>query len=309
MSAAWPLVGHSEAETAFLTAFEGGTLHHGWLVEGPLGIGKATLAKRLAGALLGAAGPDATVDDPVVQKLLASAHPDLRWIHRRPDEKGKRPQDIPVDDIRDLNAFFALRPALGGWRVGVIDSLDELNRFGANALLKTLEEPPPKSVLFLISHRGRQVLPTIRSRCRTLRLSPLSATDTDQVLAAQAGDRDIAAVRDLFPGQPGQILRLSTPSAASAANAAETLLRSLPRPGAAAVSGFIRFGGADEDAFEALAAKSLAWIAAKAEADPRYAKAYLDLAALSAETSNLAMSRAQAAAKLVEGLQKAAQAR
>jgi len=126
---AWPLTGHEAAERAFLDALARARLHHGWLIEGAKGIGKAQLARRLAAYMLGARGNanhplDIPPDAPVARKVIAEGHPDLRWLARRPDDKGKIPQDISVDEIRKLVAFFTLRPALGGWRVGVVDAVD-----------------------------------------------------------------------------------------------------------------------------------------------------------------------------------------
>ena len=309
---AWPLIGHEAAQSAFLSAHETGRLHHGWLIEGPSGIGKARLARKLAAYILGAKCAPGTLDsrpdDPVVQKIEAGAHPDLRWIWRQPDEKGKVKQDIPVDSIRDLNAFFALRPALGGWRVGVIDSLDELNRSGANALLKTLEEPPANCLLILVSHRTRSLLPTIRSRCRLLRLNTLSEQDTRRVLDAS----DHAAAREsttlaLARGRPGRGLSLASPTGLAAANAARNYLRGLPRPSDAAISDVIARCGVDDIAFEAFKAEVFEWLAEKSQSHSAYAQCWLESARLVAEAAEMNMDRTQASAKLIAGLQNAAQ--
>jgi len=232
---AWPLTGHQSAQAAFLSAYESGKLHHGWMLEGPSGIGKSLLARKIVAFILGAECAPGTLDcatnDPIAQKLLAGAHPDLRWLSREPDEKGKIKQDIPVDAVRELNAFFALKPALGGWRIGVIDSIDELNRAGANAILKTLEEPPAHCLILLISHRTRAVLPTIRSRCRLLRLGALSEGETRQVL--DTSDHENAresTTRTLARGRPGHGLKLASKTGIAAANATRTFLRGMPKP-------------------------------------------------------------------------------
>ena len=198
MTSAWPLYGHDAAEASFLASATTGKLHHGWLIEGPSGIGKATMAKRLAAYMLGARGPetsplDADPSDPVARTCLAGGHPDLRVVHRELNDKGKLRQDITVDQIRELTHFFSLKPAQGGWRVGIIDSLDELNRNGANALLKTLEEPPGHSILFLVNHGTTPILPTIRSRCRVLRVSALSDEDTKRAL--ETADVGVVALK------------------------------------------------------------------------------------------------------------------
>ncbi|MEO0983755.1 MAG: DNA polymerase III subunit delta' [Pseudomonadota bacterium] len=313
MSAAWPLVGHAAAERAFLDAHASGRLHHAWLIEGPSGIGKARLAMRFSAFLLGARGPDtapldAAEDDPAVRPLLAESHPDLHWSARRPDEKGKLKQDIPVDEVRALNQFFTLKPALGGWRVGVIDSLDELNRSGANALLKTLEEPPPQAAIFLISHGARPVLPTIRSRCRTLRLNRLSDAETETVLVQEQVNNPAETAR-LAAGRPGQALKFAGATAKGGLTAADTVIKAWPRLNDKAFGDAVKHAGADEAAFEAFSLRVLAWLAEGATDDPKRSGAYLSTSALVAEADALAMPRAQAAAKLVMGLQKAAKAR
>ena len=306
-SIAWPLFGHEAAEQQFLTAWRSGHFHHGWLLEGPSGIGKSLLAKRIAAIALGAQcleedSLDTSAEDPVVQKLMAESHPDLRWVCRRPDEKGKVKQDIPVDDVRALNQFFVLKSGMGGWRVGIIDSLDELNRNGANAMLKTLEEPPNKSLLVLISHGTRPVLPTIRSRCRTLRLASLSEEATLEALkGAGIGDHRDAA--KLARGRPGHGLTMSTPTGMAAANAARTYLRALPKPSDAVLSQTIRTGGADQVAFDAFTGEMMHWLASGAEESPQQSKAWLALSQELSRARGLNMDRTQAAAKMLAALQ------
>ena len=309
---AWPLIGHEVAEASFVSAHRSGRLHHAWLIEGPSGIGKSRLVKRLAGYMLGATGTDerpqdAPTTDPVVQKLEANAHPDLRWLARFPDDKGKLKQDIPVDAIRELNKFFSLKSGLGGWRVGVIDALDELNRSGANAMLKTLEEPPSNTVLFLISHGTRPVLPTIRSRCRRLRLNKLTDDDVSRVLDLISAENAQAA-NELAKGRPGFGLELASAAGLSAANAARSLVKSLPKPGHAALAEAIRAASVDASSYAAFSSEILDWLAREAPTNSDYANAWLSLSRLTSETRDLNMDRAQAAAKLISGLQSAAQA-
>src|SRR5579863_3279342 len=176
------LVGGEAAEAAFLAALERGRLHHAWLVTGPEGVGKATFAYRTARRLLGARpAPEsgllgADPDDPVFRQVAGRAHPDLLVIERdEPDGKPRR--SIPVEEARALPEFFAKSPGRAAYRVAIIDSADELTPNAANAVLKTLEEPPERGVLFLISHRPGALLPTIRSRCRRL---AFVAPPTDQ---------------------------------------------------------------------------------------------------------------------------------
>jgi DNA polymerase-3 subunit delta' len=193
------LYGHSAAEKALLESYRTGRLPHGWLLAGPAGIGKATLAYRMARFVL--ANPEwkmpavqrATslqVDSahPVAHRVAAQAHPDLLILERTINEKtGKLHQEIQVDDVRRTTGFFGSTAAEGGWRVAIVDVVDELNKHGANALLKILEEPPRRALLLLVSHSAARVLPTIRSRSRVLNLRPLSAIDVAHAAAAAIG--------------------------------------------------------------------------------------------------------------------------
>ena len=188
------LFGQAAAESRFLHAAAAGRLHHAWLVTGPRGVGKATLAWRIARTLIaGAAAPTLAMDrsDPVFSQLAALGSPQL-FLCRRPwDEKGERLRTaITVDEVRALKLFLQLSAADGGWRVAIVDSADELNPSAANAILKILEEPPPHSVLLLVSHRPAGLLPTLRSRCRELRCAPLALPDLTAALAAAGAPHD-----------------------------------------------------------------------------------------------------------------------
>ena len=219
------LYGQSAAETAFLTAYNTGRLHHGWLITGPRGIGKATLAWRIARFLLAtpeddgmfAPPPPTTLQipdtHPIARRLLALSEPRLFLLRRPYDEKTERLQrDITVDEVRRLKAFFTLSAADGGRRVAIIDSLDDMNPSAANALLKLLEEPPAKVTLLLISHQPARLLPTIRSRCRELRLSPLTPADLSDALTQAGGEvepEDRTALAELAGGSVGEAFRLT----------------------------------------------------------------------------------------------------
>ena len=304
MGIAWPLFGHRAAEMSFHAAAVSGKLHHGWLIEGPSGIGKARLAQRLAAYMLGARGPedapfDISDDDPVARICLSGGHPDLRIVHRELNDKGKLRQDISVEQIRELTHFFSLKPAQGGWRIGIIDALDELNRNGANALLKTLEEPPEHSVLFLVNHGTMPILPTIRSRCRVLRLGRLSDEDVKAALELVDAPREAVS---LAKGRPGLGVRLSTPSGLASANAARALLRSLPKPNDALVTDAMQSASQDETALQAFLEEILAWLADRAETDAHAAKVWLETSRLSGQARELKMDAAQTASKLIAGL-------
>ena len=304
MRAALPLIGHRNAEAAFISANESGKLHHAWLIEGPAGIGKARLAMRLAAYMLGARGPadsplDAPQDDTVIQSYLAGGHPDQRTVQIELNDKGKPRQDITVDQIRDLNHFFTLRPAMGGWRVGIIDALDELNRNGANALLKTLEEPPASSIMFLINHGSKPILPTIRSRCRTLRLKRLSDDDTAAVLKSVDAPKESLG---LARGRPGLGIRLSSSAGLQAANATRAMLRGMPKPNDALLTAALQTANVDAVAMEAFSAEVLGWLADKADANPVAADAWLRTSRLLGEADELNMEASQTAAKVIAGL-------
>lgn len=304
MSVALPLVGHKEAEQAFLAAHSSGKLHHAWLIEGPTGIGKSRLAFRLAAFILGARGPgdaplDAHEDEPVMQKFLAGGHPDNRIVQLELNDKGKPRQDITIDQVRSLNHFFTLKPAMGGWRVGIIDALDELNRNASNALLKTLEEPPASSIMFLVNHGSKPILPTIRSRCRTLRLNPLSTDDTARVLEMVDAPNE---ARTLARGRPGLGIRLSTPNGLQASNAARALLRSMPKPNDALLTAAVQAANTDSTALQAFSEEVLNWLADRANDNPEAAEAWLRTSRLLGEADALNMEASQTAAKMIAGL-------
>jgi len=306
---ALPLYGHEAAQSEFLSARTSGRLHHAWIIEGLSGIGKARFATRLASLLLGASpvagdAAGAPASDPVMQKILSSGHPDLKHVQRGLNDKGNLKQDITVDQIRELNAFFSLKPAMGGWRIGILDALDEMNANSMNAVLKTLEEPPPQALLFLISHATAPVLPTIRSRCQTLRLRPLSTEDTRAVLEMM----EIEAPGDmtaLVRGRPGRAADLSGAKVLAAASAAQTLVKSMPSPNEAQLSHAILSAGEDEQAFAAFAEAVLGWVSERAETDPDWSQAGFEGQRIVATQRGLHMPPVQAASKLVSCLQTA----
>ena len=219
------LIGQDAAQTAFLNAFNAGKLHHAWLLTGPRGVGKATLAWRIARFLLATpdddggmfAAPQPTTldidpDHPTARRIASGGEGGLKSITRtmNPDTKRMRKQ-IVVDDIRALNGFFQMSSADGGRRVVIIDDADEMNVNAANALLKMLEEPPERATLLLLSHQPSSLLPTIRSRCRTLRLNTLTPAQMAEALDASgvAVEGDPAALAALSGGSVGGALRLS----------------------------------------------------------------------------------------------------
>ncbi len=263
------LVGHAAAEGVLLEAFNAGRLAHAWLISGPRGIGKATLAFRFARFLLahggGSAGslfaeppPDSLYvapDLPVFRRAAAGGNADLLTVERGWDEKkGRLRTEIIVDDVRAVGAFLGLTAAEGGWRVVVIDSADEMNRNAANAVLKVLEEPPRRAVLLLVSHVPGRLLPTIRSRCRRLVLKPL-ADDVVVSLVAKhrpgLGAEDAAELARLSEGSVGRALALAADGGLELYRDLVDLLETLPGLDVAGVHAFgdrVAKPGAD-DAF------------------------------------------------------------
>jgi DNA polymerase-3 subunit delta' len=230
------LMGHDGPQAAFESARARGRLHHAWLLTGPEGVGKATFAYRAARRLLGAPedprqgllGSDPA--HPVCRQIIAHSHPDLLVLERI-GEDGKVRKVIPVDEARTLGEFFSKSPAVAAHRVAIIDAADDLNANAANAVLKTLEEPPPRGVLFLISHSPGRLLPTIRSRCRRLAFQPLD----EEAVAAFARQRAGVNVEDslrlarMSGGAPGRTLTLAAAKAVAMDDAARQLLQDLPQ--------------------------------------------------------------------------------
>jgi DNA polymerase-3 subunit delta' len=189
------LFGHEAARAEFGEALTSGRLHHAWLLVGPEGVGKATLAYHLAREVLalreGDAAPQApTADHPVFRKVAALAHPNLLLIRRSWNDKTKRySQWIGVDEVRRLRSFLGHSAGETGWRVVIVDRADDLNANAANALLKALEEPPLRTLFLLIATAEGRIPVTIRSRCRTLRVTALSEDDLEKAVRA-ALERD-----------------------------------------------------------------------------------------------------------------------
>jgi DNA polymerase-3 subunit delta' len=191
------IVGHDRAVERFASAWASRKLHHAWLLAGPKGVGKASFAHAAARRVLAeAAGPpfdlpgiETDDEHPIVKLIEASSHPDMRWLERLVNEKtGNLARDISVDQVREAGEFLTLTPALSPWRVVVIDTVDELQAAGANALLKMLEEPPANTLFFLVSHAPGRLLPTIRSRCRRLDFQKLDDDAMTSILTEHAPD-------------------------------------------------------------------------------------------------------------------------
>lgn len=200
------MVGHNEARQAFSRALADDRLHHAWLLAGPRGIGKATLALRLAAQVL-AGTPDLPPPEHAIHsQMRRGGHPNLLYLSRTWDQKNKRFRtQLVVDDVRRINGLFAMTAGQGRRRVCIVDAADDMNPSAANAILKTLEEPPRDALFLLVSHSPGRLLPTIRSRCRVLPMHPLGDAEVGTVvdhLGLGTNQKDLAAAVRLSEGSP-----------------------------------------------------------------------------------------------------------
>ncbi|RAK52155.1 DNA polymerase III subunit delta' [Phenylobacterium deserti] len=319
------LQGQAGPEEAFEDARARGRLHHAWLLTGPEGVGKATFAYRAARRLLGAP-PDrahgvlgASPEHPVSRQIIARAHPDL-LVLERVGEDGKPRKVIPVDDARKLSEFFSKSPASAPHRVAIIDAADDLNVNAANALLKTLEEPPPRGVLLMVSHSPGRLLATIRSRCRRLAFGALGLEEAAAFVRAR-GDfnmEESLRLSRMAGGPPGKALQLAAADALAMDDAARALLEHLPRVDEAfTLSLADRFKGGEGQAqfnllFDRLAER-VHGLAANAAAQrmgalDRWAQAWETLQRLPREVEGLNLDRTDALFAALNELRQAARA-
>jgi len=237
------LFGHREAETALLAAYRSGRIPHAWLIGGAPGIGKATLAYRMARFVLTNRDPQAAsvqraetlAVDPnnhVARQITAGAHGGLLVLERSLNDRGVMRTVITVDETRETIAFFGSTAAVDGWRVCIVDTVDELNPNAANALLKILEEPPQRSLFLLVSHSPARALPTILSRCRKLPLRPLAADDVIRAASQAAGmaadDPALAEAAEAAEGSVARALTLLGGDALKLQQRTAALLATLP---------------------------------------------------------------------------------
>ncbi|MCB8879519.1 DNA polymerase III subunit delta' [Acidisoma cellulosilytica] len=249
------LLGHDAAERLWRAARRSGRLHHAWLITGTRGIGKATLAFRLARALLAGLPPDADLQmdpaEPVFRRIAAGTHAGLMVLERSADEKTKRMRrDIVVDEVRAVTQFLRRTAGEGGARIVIVDGAEDMNTNAANALLKLLEEPPPGALLFLVCHAPGLLPTTIRSRCRRLRLSPLTEPDVETLLGRYLPDLGVeeqAEMARLAEGSIGRALTLAAGDGPAMAAEVHRVLATLPTGQAAlhVADGVAR----DEDSF------------------------------------------------------------
>ena len=285
------LVGQVEAERALFDAFMSGRMQHAWLLTGPKGIGKATLAYRMARFALHYGTPDAAraagasdlsvpENSPAFHQVVAGSHPNLLTVRRPWDDKTKKLKTvITVDEVRRIGHFFGLTAAeRGAWRIVIIDSADEMNPNAANALLKALEEPPANGLFLVISHQPGRLLPTIRSRCRMLRMTPLSDADIATLMAGAMADtvpargkRKTAAepseeerlqIAQLAEGSAGRALSLAGGGGLDLYKEIARLLSSLPRLDIAGVHALADKAGrkGSDDQYEAMIELITLWL-------------------------------------------------
>lgn len=237
------LIGHHDAEATLLNAYRGGRIPHAWLIGGPQGIGKATLAYRMARFVLAHRDPlspevqaarSLALDpaDPVVRQVAVESHGGLLVLQRSLNDKGVMRTVITVDETRETVSFFGSTAAFDGWRVCIVDTVDELNANAANALLKVLEEPPLRSLFLLVTHAPARVLPTIQSRCRKLALRALSVADVSRATAQAAelepGDPLLKEVAEASEGSVSRALNLLGGGALKLHQRTASLLNTLP---------------------------------------------------------------------------------
>jgi DNA polymerase-3 subunit delta' len=278
------LVGHKAAEAELLSAYRDGRLAHAWLIGGPEGVGKATLAWRFARFLLANPDPGARFvreardlnvepNHPAARRLAALAHPDFALIRREWKSNPKRlGTEIGVEDVRRALQVFQMSAAFGGWRICIVDCAEDLNRSSANALLKMIEEPPQRSLILIVSHRPGQVPPTIRSRCRRLKLDPLSGSDIVDLVAtlgppwSEADPEAVAEAAGRANGSIREALTRLAPESQGVSALIDSTIADLPFPDPRAVAKLAEalVGRAAAEPYQAFHRELYDWLAAHA---------------------------------------------
>lgn len=310
------LIPDAAAEASFLDAFDKGRLHHAWLLCGVEGSGKATFAYRAARRLLGAA-PDPSrgllgtrPDDPVARLVTAQSHPDLLVLERAV-EGGKTKKSISVDQARDLPEFFSKSPSQARYRVAIIDAADDLNLNAANALLKVLEEPPERGVLFLVTHAPGRLLSTLRSRCRRLAFPVWPLHALEDLVRNQTGvsSAEAARIAGMAAGSPGQALALASGATLEADQLAQAWVTAPTVDRAEALAVADRFRGAEgQERFETLMDRLIAAVKVRAleegASGARWAELWSRLSELPDRTAAINLDRGDVLAGALADLQR-----
>ncbi len=327
------LIGHDEAIKLFLTAYNSGSLHHGWLITGPEGIGKATLAYKIARFLLTAEenktynSLDISPTHPVFGQIVQKSHPDFKVLERdytETDKKKlikainsgdtvdeelkqslKRSSVIKVEDVRDVVTFLSKKSFNNNWRVVIVDSADELNTSSANALLKILEEPPLKSILLLLSHNPGKLLPTIRSRCAKLALQPLKEENVASLIRRYLPDLDEQSVKGLAKiskGSIGRAINYASNSALSIYEDIKKICYSGTKSDGSLLLELANFASSDEDCwdlFSELICRFIRDNMADTQNKAKLYEAYEAILKILNEVNNLNMDKKQSALQIL----------
>ena len=315
------LIPDAAAEAAFIDAQARGRLHHAWLLCGVEGSGKATFAYRAARRLLGAAsdasrGPLGTDPwDPVARTIAAQSHPDLLVLERAV-EGGKTKKSISVDQARDLPEFFSKSPSQAHYRVAIIDAADDLNLNAANALLKVLEEPPERGVLFLVTHAPGRLLATIRSRCRRLAFPVWPQHALEDLVRDRTGvpSAEAARIAAMAGGSPGQALALASGATLEADQIAQAWVAADQIDRAEALSLADKFRGAEgQERFETLMDRLIAVVKVRAleegASGAKWAELWTRLSELPDRTAAINLDRGDVLAGALADLQRTKAAR
>ncbi len=325
------LVGHEAAERKLKDAYVAGRLHSAWLIGGPRGVGKATLAYRFARFVLSRPGEQAPVgpdidiapDHPAASRVAAGAHCDLLSVERAFDPKtGRVRSETTVDLAREVPRFFSKTAGEGGWRVCIVDTADDLNEASANTLLKIIEEPPSRSLIMLVSNAPGRLLATIRSRCAKVALAPLDDNEVITVLQSipelDVPASDLVLAGQLARGSPGRALELLDSGASKLFAMFRDLLSQLPELDIRRALAFAEQlqGRKGDDGFGIFCELLNDWIAAKARSETarslptasRWAVAHGELGRSIERTNALNLDRRQFVMHVFETLRDAAQA-
>lgn len=332
------LLGHAEEEQIFLNAWKNRTLHNSWLLCGIEGIGKATLAFRFARFLLAAderqrdkyGSLDVSVDSQTYKLVANASHPDLKVIERdftETDKKkvlkaikeGERLSDeelkslkksaiIKVDDVRTINEFLAKKSSNDGWRVVIVDSIDDLNNAGANAILKILEEPPAKTVIMLISHNPNRLLPTIRSRCAKMNLKPLAENEVASLMRRyrpELSEKAVKGLAELSSGSVGKAIRYADNAALASYDDLCKIIYAKNKYKLADLLAFCDAAVADEDSYNLVQELVLKFVAENVkgcENVEELAEMWEKAVRIFDETARLNLDKKQALINIISGI-------